>query len=320
MFYKLFYFQEKIMIETKNSLQCTIIGAGAMGCLFASMLHKNDIKVHLLENNTNIIKLAENGITIKDNDQETSYKIPITSDLDIIKESTIIIVFVKSFSTESLLKTIKPYIDSKAIIVSLQNGLLHSKLFQEYIPEDQYILGSTTYGASSPSPGKVILGGIGTVVYGGRNSEAKNLLSKIFTQCNIDHSITDDALPVLWEKALINSAINPIAAILKITNGQIIENLYARNLQKSILREAVQAAKLAGYSIEYDYIYQRVIDVCKKTSSNRCSMLQDQSNNRRTEIDSINGFFLNIGEQSNQSFPVNNTIVQLIKAREVYLS
>ena len=120
----------------------------------------------------------------------------------------------------------------------------------------------------------------------------------------------------MWQKALINAGINPIAALLSITNGELLNNEYALELQKKIIREGAAAAMAEGISIDADEMIKITAEVCRKTAQNRCSMLQDIENRRKTEIDYINGSIVKISEKSGFKAPYNETICSLIKAAE----
>ena len=56
------------------------------------------------------------------------------------------------------------------------------------------------------------------------------------------HTVVTDPDLYLWQKAVINAGINPIAAILGIPNGEILTNRYSAMLQENIVKEAVSSA------------------------------------------------------------------------------
>lgn len=202
------------------------------------------------------------------------------------------------------------------MLVSIQNGIGNLEAIQEFIDTDRIVYGVTTHGAAKDNPSTVRFGGNGTIEFGGTSKKSTDKLSSILNLAELEFSVTDKPEISVWQKALINAGINPIASILNITNGEIVKNKYSRKLQKNILREGVAAAKIAGITIIEDEIIKITSDVCIKTSTNRCSMLQDITAKRRTEIDFINGKIIEYAAKGGIKVPFNESIYYLIKAIE----
>jgi 2-dehydropantoate 2-reductase len=68
--------------------------------------------------------------------------------------------------------------------------------------------------------------------------------------------------------------------------------------------------------LPYANAANHVIQVIQNTAANVSSMLQDLRNNRSTEIDAINGAVVQYAKKAGVAVPVNETLVQLIHARE----
>ncbi|MCB9487896.1 MAG: hypothetical protein H6684_04100 [Deltaproteobacteria bacterium] len=94
---------------------------------------------------------------------------------------------------------------------------------------------------------------------------------------------------LLWEKLVINAAINPVTAMLRVRNGEIATNPDARTLALAAASEAVDVARALGVALDKGAMLARVIQVAEATAANRSSMLADVEAGRRTEIDAING-------------------------------
>ena len=121
---------------------------------------------------------------------------------------------------------------------------------------------------------------------------------------------------LLWHKAVINAGINPISTILNIANGEILKNSSAMLLQEKIVREAVDSASANNIRMDFEEILNTTRDVCEKTSSNICSMLQDIRNGRKTEIESINGRIIEYAEARGIDMPYNRSLYLLVKSLE----
>ena len=67
-------------------------------------------------------------------------------------------------------------------------------------------------------------------------------------------------------------------------------------------------------------LYDRMLEVCRKTSENLSPMLQDILNNRPTEIDSLNGALYTMGKYKGVAAPIHQTMTEIIRQLEKWAS
>jgi 2-dehydropantoate 2-reductase len=293
-----------------------IVGAGALGSLFSYYFSRRGIDYTVYEINKDAVNSMKKGLTIFKEGSEEKIVPIIDSTPEILKDSDIIFIFVKSYSTSDAVKTIMPHIKKNSLIVSLQNGIGNFEAISEFINPELIIYGITTHGASKENHSILHFGGRGTIEFGGRSGESVEKLQTLFNNAELDSTVTSTPEKSVWQKALINAGINPIASIMDITNGEILKNGYLKDLQKKILIEGAAAAECAGVKINNEEIIKKTIDVCRNTSSNRCSMLQDIKNKRKTEIDYINGKIIEYADKAGIKVPFNESLYYIIKAIE----
>jgi 2-dehydropantoate 2-reductase len=294
-----------------------IVGAGAMGSIFAYFFVKAKTDVVIFESNTNTVMNYKHGINIILEEKKQKIRIPIDNNPQILAECDIIIIFVKSYDTEEAIKKIAPIIGKQTVIVSLQNGLGNKETIARYISEDIIVYGSTSIGATKIDNNTVRLGGMGDIVIGGTSQDKVKTVKNVLNLASLEITIAENPDAIVWKKAIINAGINPLGALLEISNGQIINNEYSKKIQEQIVREAVITAVSLGLLFDPDDMVCQTISVCEKTSKNLCSMLQDVIAKRKTEIDSINGIIIEYAKKSSIDTPYNVTIYNLIKAKEM---
>ena len=228
-----------------------IVGPGAMGLLFAYFFYKANIDIVLLGKDQNAVAEIKKGVNVIIGEKSEEINIEIGNNPEIIKECRIIFLFVKTYDTESAVKGITDVINKDAVIVTLQNGIGNKEIIARYIPENQIIYGSSSFGATRLSKNTVRLGGIGANVVGGSSVESVKSVEDILKKAKLDPVITDDPDIAVWKKAIINAGINPIGALLEIPNGGIIANEYSKRIQEQIVREAVKAASANNIVLLY---------------------------------------------------------------------
>jgi 2-dehydropantoate 2-reductase len=118
----------------------------------------------------------------------------------------------------------------------------------------------------------------------------------------------------VWGKLVISSAINPLTALLRVKNGELLERPSARALMGELAHETASVAKTLGVALPFPDSERAVEEVVQRTAENQSSMLQDVLRGAETEIDAINGAVLRLAEKGNLQVPVNRTVWSLVKA------
>lgn len=298
-------------------MKAGIIGAGSLGSLFAHHFHDHLLDFVIYDKNQDIVdEIRQNGLRIIRGESTKTIEPAISSSPDILNDSDVVFLFVKSYSTPGALVDISGHIKNDSLVVSLQNGLGNIEEISKFFDADRIVYGSTTVGASKSSGSTVVAGGTGVINIGCREKGHLLRVQHLLNCAGFNSYTVDNPDYIIWHKAVINAGINPIAAILDIPNGGILADQHASELQEKIVREAADAALANMIKLDYSEILYTTRDVCVKTSSNICSMLQDLRNGRKTEIDSINGKLIEFGGNKGIDMPYNRALYLLVKSRE----
>jgi 2-dehydropantoate 2-reductase len=119
---------------------------------------------------------------------------------------------------------------------------------------------------------------------------------------------------VVWGKLVVNAAVNPVTAIMGVTNGQALQLPEVYKLIHSAVNEACSVAKARGIQLPWSNPADVVVEVLQKTAANRSSMLQDVMRGEETEIDAINGAIIREAEKLGVSVPINEMLRDVIKS------
>ncbi|MEW6557563.1 MAG: 2-dehydropantoate 2-reductase [Elusimicrobiota bacterium] len=304
-----------------------IIGAGAMGTLFAGLLAKGENNVSLLVKNKNtetVIKTTGIHISGISNCyiQPSKIKvstIPLKTNLNIHR---LVIVLVKSYDTISVLPILKQIVGKDTFVLTLQNGLGNYEIINRVIPKTRIVRGvtseasilKTTGFAIHTGKGETIIEGCGGVECG--DTKIAKEIANIFNHCGLKTKITNSIESAIWSKLVLNCAINPVTAISGVKNGDILKyrNLYEVAIESG--KEVMQVAKAVDIPILFSDCCEKIEQVCKATSKNMNSMLADVRANKKTEIEFINGAVIKIAEKLKIPVPVNKSLYSLVKKLE----
>ena len=302
-------------------MKIAVVGPGAMGCLVSAYL-KNRTKedVWLYDKSPERAgHIRNNSVKVETPNNTFQAKLNVTAEPKEVGICDLVMICVKSYSTEDACKDIKEIVGENTYVMTLQNGIGNVQILNDYFGPDKVIAGITNHGATLLGLGHVRHAGRGDTIIGkadGRLSGTLKEISGILVKAGFETKISKDIDSVIWSKLIINVGINALTAITRLNNGRLIEYEESRSLLRSAVQEATKIIKRKRIKLAYDDPIQKVESVCKGTAQNVSSMLQDVLNKKRTEIDFINGAILRQGKALGIATPVNEVFSNLVKAIE----
>jgi len=296
-------------------MNIVIMGAGAIGSFIGATLSKNN-KVILVGRNPHIAAIQKKGLEIKG---ETVFKGKISAVTSVDEISfipDIVFLTVKAYDTANAMDEILPILSRETILCSLQNGLDNIEKISGKINLDQIVAGVTSRGVELRKPGVIYHTGIGWTIVGTLKDtirEKAEFIAGVLNKSGIETSVTSDIMKEIWKKAIINSSINPLTAIFSCRNGYLLENPILAGILDRICRESTSVANAAGIPLNEEDLVDLTHRVIENTAGNSSSMLQSMRRGKKTEIDSINGKIVEIGEKKGVDPVLNKILLYLIK-------
>ncbi|MDR1656336.1 MAG: 2-dehydropantoate 2-reductase [Deltaproteobacteria bacterium] len=299
-----------------------ILGSGAMGGLYGGFLSQNPAnRVTLICRRLQTAQAINRaGLSLITPQGELTFSnLRAVTGPEEGERADLLIVLVKAYDTFEAIKAAAGLVTAGTAVVSLQNGLGHQELLGQIVGHDRVISGVSTFGAIAEGPGRVILRGYGETVIGesdGSVSDRVLGMAQLFRQSSLGGKVTTDITAAVWGKLAVNAGINALAAILRSPNGVIMEHPETAAIMEEAVREVVAVGFKAGVNLENDDVLESVAEVCRNTSQNICSTLQDILRGRPTEIDTINGAVVKLGLELGVPTPVNRLLARLVMVQE----
>ncbi|WP_292000541.1 ketopantoate reductase family protein [Caldivirga sp.] len=270
-----------------------IIGYGSVGSMLAYFLNKAGHIPYVLTK-------GREHCTVEFNGNKHQVKVKVVNYLPGNVKYTL--VAVKAYDTASIISKIK------GIPVVFQNGIGGLELVKANLGLGYSAV--VTYGAYRNGDSTLVVKG--NVIMPKELHELANLL----TEGGMVIRLVNNVEPYRWLKAMVNSAINPITAILKTKVGAVIDNAQARWIADSIINECIRVTDAMGITMPTDP-HEELIRVAESAREHYSSMYQDIINHKPTEVDYLNGVFVNKGEELGVEAPYNKLMFKLIKAMEI---
>jgi len=297
-----------------NKMPVLIVGTGALGTLFAARLAGAGVPVTVLGGwPEGLAALRKNGARLTGGDGVTrQYAVHAAKDPADCAGARLALVLVKAWQTERAARQLGECLREDGLAVTLQNGLGNIEVLARHLGSERTALGVTTTGATLLSPGLARAGGEGVVSIEDHPRLAP--LTEALRAASFNVDVVADARALAWGKLVINAAINPLTALLRVPNGELLERPEARALMGALAREAAAVASAVGVTLHFDDPARAAEEVARRTAANQSSMYQDIQRGAPTEIDAICGAVCAHAERTGVPTPVNWTMWQLVKS------
>jgi 2-dehydropantoate 2-reductase len=306
-------------------MEIVVVGPGAIGCLFAAYLARAGSAVWLLDHRPERAKqIGERGITVESERGDFHAQMKVTAKPAEIRSADLLILCVKANNTADAAARLQGTIAPQGHLLTLQNGLGNVERLGEFFDSSRILAGATSHGATLLDVGRVRHAGYGEIWIGETGGTSSSLagreklqnLAATLNRAELQAQVVDDIEAVLWRKLVVNVGINALTAILGVPNGELLRIHDCASLMNGAVAEAVEVARHCGINLNPTEEIERVRAVCRSTTSNISSMLQDVRRKKKTEIDQLNGVVVKMAAIYGTTAPVNEVLTALVRSLE----
>ena len=298
-------------------MRIAVIGTGALGCIYAARLAAHAEVSMLGTWAQGVEAIRAGGIAVVEGDGRLWHAtVPVYTDPGEVAGIDVALVLVKSYQTQRAAAWAGDLLAADGMAITLQNGLDNYAALTGAVGEDRAGVGVTYNGATMLAPGEVHHVAHNLTYLGATPvTEARvNAFARLLDRAGLQTQVGQDIEARLWGKAVANAAINPLTALWRVTNGDLLETADRRWLLARLADEAANVARAKGITLPFQDPVAFAESVCRSTAANRSSMLQDVERGRPTEIDSINGIIVAEGRALGVPAGANEVVWRLIRA------
>lgn len=291
-----------------------ILGAGAIGGLFASLLQAAGTPCTLLlRADDPDLAAGTAAITLRRGDQQQTCRFSVSASGDTGPISHLL-VCTKAPDIIAALAGVAHRLAPGAVVVLLANGMGYQQQVRARWPRLECFSGSTTEGAFREGRRAICHAGPGSTWIGQPGRDTAPVWFDTWLALPARCAWSPDIDTVLWRKLAINCAINPLTALHHCRNGELAERPELAKLVAELCTEISAIAIAAGQQRAVDDLHAQVMAVVAATADNRSSMLQDVLAGRATEIDYLTGYLLTQGREHGTPAPRNAALLAAVKA------
>ncbi|MCA9293453.1 MAG: 2-dehydropantoate 2-reductase [Phycisphaerales bacterium] len=302
--------------------RAAVIGAGAMGTLLTTVLGATVPVVVVCRNPDRAAHLFKFGAKAHGQIEGSAKPILIRSIEELPNAGGADAVFVatKTTAIPSVAGALAPVLPklckdgTPPFVVSFQNGIepgqeLMRLLHHEAVLRIVLSLGAVLEGdhvqVSMNSPPHVI-GGPSPVF-----RSACEAIAGALTAGGLDTAYTDEIEQHVWRKAIVNAAMNPVAALANCTVGDVLD-APARTIVARLLDEGVAVANAEGLGLPATFP-EAVFRLYELARQHVPSMVEDIRRGRESEVGQLNRQIIEHGLRLGVQTPTHETIDALIE-------
>ncbi len=320
-----------------NAAKVTVVGAGAIGGLFAGWLvsmPESAVKLSMVARGETLNVLRTKGLRLIHQETDRVFDVNATDDPKSLGEQDLVIVSVKAPALSQVAPVVSALLGKKTKVIVAMNGVpwwffhgfggeckgltLRSVdplgIIGKSIPADQVIGAVLHASAAIVEPGviqhvagkKLIIG----VPHGNDKSDL-DPLTQLLKASGWEVSVSDCIQKDIWYKLWGNMTMNPISALTGATCDRILDDPLVRNFCSAVMLEARTIGRRIGCSIDQEPDERH--SVTRKLGAFKTSMLQDVEANRPLEVDALVGVVQEIGQHLGIATPNTDALFGLVR-------
>ncbi len=311
-------------------MKIAVIGAGAIGALVAGYLKLKDEDVSLIGRPESIEAINREGLKISGVRGDFKVEIPAQATLDYKPE--VVILATKTQDLETALKD-KLDLIKDALVLTTQNGVQADRIAAKYLSQENILSSIVMFGSTYLKPGEVLHNFEGSWILGSifsgqpavKTASLSLVLNKAFPVL-----LSEDILGMKYLKIFVN-ANNCIPAILGVSMQEAFSDIEISRVSINIWKEGfgivfkagLKLSSLPGFPVEN---ITKLISIPSGEAAKVFSgimvklsekplygsILQSIKRGRNSEIDYINGEFVNMAKEHKLNAPINNRLVEMV--------
>jgi 2-dehydropantoate 2-reductase len=299
-----------------------VVGAGPVGCIVAAFLAKGGYEVTLCDVVPALLAPAlDPGIRLEgaENLQQKVTRTCLAIDDLAAYDPEVIFITVKANALPLIASAIEGFYKEGMYVISWQNGIDTELELTKALGRSGVMRAVVNYGCGLVGPGHVRLPFHHPPHFiqelDPKSKPATVAIAQALSHCGLTTEDTREIISMVWRKGVLNACMNPVCAVTGLTMNRAMNDPIVFQIVDALVKECIQVARANEINLGWDF-YPHAIEYMSKAGDHKPSMLMDIEAGRRTEVDFINGKFVEYGKRAGVSTPFNRTLRSLVKGLE----
>lgn len=304
--------------------RAAVVGAGAMGTLLAAVIGSVMPVVLVCRDAARAANLFRHGARTRGEIERDARPIVVShvSEIPAAGGASVVFVATKTTAIAQVAADLAPCLDAirgdtpRLYVVSFQNGIDPGRELMQHLGRPdvmRMVLGVAATLDPRQTHVDVTLNhtphGLGSVQLSHADDCAA--IAAMLTRGGLETVVTTDIESLVWRKAIINAAMNPVAALANCTVGEILDGP-SRLIVDRLIEEGLDVAAAAGIEMPDAYL-ARAMAMADRARDHIPSMVQDIRMGRESEVGQLNRQIIERGRRLGVRTPTHDVIDALIE-------
>lgn len=303
-------------------MKIAIMGTGGVGGYYGGLLAQSGQDVTFIARGHHLQAIHEKGLRIKSvfGDFVVS-PIQATDKPSEVGPVDLIIVATKTYHTDDAAQAIKSMVGSETVVMSLQNGVEAANRLGAVVGMEHMIGGTTWLSAAIEAPG--IIGQYSQfrrIALGELNGQKTLRIQRIhdaLSRSGATIELVEDINKVMWTKYVFIASVTAIGCLTRATFGEYRHVPEARAVLAAAMQEVKAVAQASGIMLDTDVIDKTLAFLDGSAPGIKTSMQRDIEAGKVSELESMIGFVVLLGEKLKVPTPVMRFTYAMLKPGQI---
>jgi 2-dehydropantoate 2-reductase len=303
-------------------MRIAIMGSGGVGGYYGGLLATAGQEVTFIARRANLEAIRDKGLHIKSvHGDFTVFPAKASDRPDHVGPVDLVIVATKTYHTDDAAQAIKPLLGVDTVVISLQNGIDAAERIGSAVGMLHMLGGATWLSAAREAPGRIgqysQFRRIALGELDGRITSRAQAIASVLATTPAVIELVPNIKQVLWTKFVFIAAISALGSLTRVAIGEYRHVPEAREMLAEAMAEVVAVAKAKGVSLDADIVGKTLAFIDASDPDIRPSMQRDLEAGRESELESLIGVVVRLGQELGVPTPVMRFAYTMLKPAQI---
>jgi len=299
-------------------MRMAIRAAGGAGGYLGARLAAGGCDVSFIARGSHLGAMKKKGLQLESSLGDLDLKdITVTDNPAEIGPVDIVIFTVKLWDNDTAAEMCKPLISDQTAVITFQNGIESIDTLAGILGKSHAVGGAAYISAAIAAPRKIRhVGNAAKFVIGepdGTPSDRLKSFIDICQQSDIDMSMAENILRVLWEKFTFFAPVSGVTSASRSTLGVAFGDPEMRQIIQAAMQEVISLGQAKGIDLSENSIEPQMAFGDSLPAETKTSVLRDLEEGNRLEIPWLVGAVHRLGVEMGIETPVSSTLYSVLK-------
>jgi 2-dehydropantoate 2-reductase len=297
-------------------MRVAVVGAGAIGGFIAAALARAGCAVAVVARGAHLAAIRRGGLRVESDLGAFAVTVQAGDDLRELGAFDALLLTFKTHQWPEFLPQLRPFADTPATIVTLQNGVpfwyvreppLRSVdpggVIAGLFADDRVVGGVVHVSGELPAPGFVRQSGGLRYVLGriGDDDARAESIVRLLKNAGLAAELDADVRATVWLKLVNNAGLNSVSVLRRARIKPMLADPEARAHVRRLMTDALHVGQ--AMNVVQDVDVDARIEYAARLDDVKTSMLQDHERGRRLELEPIVGAIIELAERHAVAVP-----------------